>query len=145
MAKKSDDGKWYRVSFRLIGDGVPVDEIESSLGLTPDFIGKKGEHLQGNIIRAKAHTNFWTWQFPAESNMPFEEQISGLLDVIEPKKAILQEIMSLPDVQGELFLGYGSENGQGGAYISHDTLSRLSDLGLSLDIDLYPPPNADED
>ena len=32
----SEDGKWYRVSLRFMGDNLPVEEIESRLGLTPD-------------------------------------------------------------------------------------------------------------
>jgi hypothetical protein len=144
MVKLSEDGKWYRVSLRLMGDGLALYEIESKLGLVPSHVGKKGEHHRGDPRRAKYQSNVWVWKYPAESDVPFEEQITGLLDVIEPKKSILKEILSLPAVEGELFLGYGSENGQGGAYFSPDVLKRIAECGLSLDLDLYPP-GGDED
>ena len=73
------------------------------------------------------------------SDVPFEEQITGLLDVMEPKLGALKEILSLPGIEGELFLGFGSGNGQGGAIFSPELLRRVADCGLSLGLDLYPP------
>ena len=145
MVKLSEDGKWYRVSLRLLGDGLPVDEIEARLGLVPSSIGRKGEHFRGDPRYAKHQLNVWVWKYPAESDVPFEEQIAGLLDVIEPRKAVLLEIVSLPDVEGELFLGFGSLNGQGGALFSPGLLKRIAECGLSLDLDLYPPSGDDEE
>ena len=145
MVKLSEDGKWYRVSLRLMGDGLPLDDIESKLGLVPSHTGRKGDHFRGDSRRAKYQSNVWVWNNPAESDVSFEEQITGLLNVIESKKSILKEILSLPDVEGELFLGYGSQNGQGGAYLSPDILKRIAECGLSLDLDLYPPGGDEDD
>ncbi len=139
MFKESNDGKWYRVSLRLMGDGLPIDEIEESLSLIPTVKNQKGSRLKPT--NAKCETNVWVWASPHDSDVPFEKQIEDLLLVIEPKKKILKAILQEPNVEGELFLGYGSENGQGGAYISSDVLKRIADCGLSLDLDLYPPGN----
>jgi hypothetical protein len=143
MVKLSEDGKWYRVSLRLLGDGLPVADVEMMLDLTPSSVGRKGEHFRGNPRYAKHPSNVWVWKYPAESDVPFEEQIAGLLDVIEPKKSALLEILSLPGVEGELFLGFGSQNGQGGALFSPALLKRIAECGLSLDLDLYPPSGDD--
>lgn len=137
MAKLSDEGKWYRVSLRFMGDGLLADELEDKLGLSPSHIGKKGE-FQG-AGRSRYESNVWVWKYPEESDVSFEEQISGLLTIIEPKKSVLKEILSMEGVEGEIFLGFGSENGQGGAYFSPDLLMRISACGLALDLDLYPP------
>ena len=59
--------------------------------------------------------------------------------MLEPKLGALKEILSLPGVKGELFLGFGSGNGQGGAIFSPQLLRRVADYGLSLSLDLYPP------
>jgi hypothetical protein len=40
---------------------------------------------------------------------------------------------------GELFLGFGSGNGQGGADFSPLLLKRIGECGLMLSLDLYPP------
>jgi len=138
MAQLSEDEKWYRVSFRLIGDALPVDEIEAKLGIVPSSIGRKGEHIRGNPRYAKHQTNGWRWSYPAEPTVPFEKQITELLNAIDPKKDALLEILALPEVEGELFLGFSSGNGQGGAYFSPSLLQRIADYGLSLMLDLYP-------
>jgi len=135
----SEDEKWYRVSLRLLGDGLPMNEIEAKLGLVASHLGRKGEP---NHRGWKPLSNVWTWRYPADSNVEFEEQIAGLLDVLEPKVDALKEILVLPEVEGELFLGFGSSNGQGGAFFSPDLLRRIADCGLSVLLDLYPPSSA---
>ena len=139
----SEDGKWYRVSLRLMGDSLPVEEIESLIGLAPDSLGRKGEHLRGDPRSVKHHANIWVSKYLVNSDVPFEEQITGLLDVLEPKLGALKEILSLPDVRGELFLGFSSRKGQGGAVFSPELLRRVADYGLSLSLDLYPPGGDD--
>ena len=138
MLVASDDRKWYRVSLRLMGDALPVEEVESRLGLTPLSFGRKGEHLHGDPRYARYQTNVWVSKYLSNSHVPFEEQISGLLDRLEPNRGPLKELLSL-DVEGELFLGFSSGNGQGGAIFSPELLKRVADFGLSLSLDLYPP------
>jgi hypothetical protein len=134
----SEDGKWYRVSLRLMSDNLPVEEIESRLGLAPESFGRKGEHLRGDPRKARYQTNVWVSKYLVDSSVPFEEQITYLLDLLEPKFGALREVMSLQGVEGELFLGFSSRNGQGGAIFSPEVLRRVADCGLSLSLDLYP-------
>ena len=135
----ADDEKWFRVSLRLMGDTIPIDEIERMLEIAPSSIGRKGEHLQGNPKRAKYETHIWVWSFPAEPSVPFETQIADLLERLEPKKDALLEILALPKTEGELFLGFSSGNGQGGANFPANLLQRVANCGLSICLDLYPP------
>jgi hypothetical protein len=137
MFKGSEDGKWYSVSLRLLGDGLPIDEIEASLGIVATEKNPKGSPHE--VTGEKRRTNVWVWSTPHDSDVPFEKQIGDLLEIVEPKKAILKAIIQRPGVEGELFLGYGSDNGQGGAYFSAETLQRIADCDLSLSLDLYPP------
>jgi hypothetical protein len=131
----SEAVKWYRVSLRLLGDGLPIDKIEAKLGLVASQVGRKGE---SNHRGWKHPSNIWVWRYPAESNVEFEEQVAGLLDVLEPKLDALKEILGLPEVEGELFLGFSSSNGQGGAFFTPELLRRIADCGLSVSLDLYP-------
>ncbi|HEX8457450.1 MAG TPA: DUF4279 domain-containing protein [Pyrinomonadaceae bacterium] len=130
--------KWYRASLRLMGDGLSVNGIESKLRLKPSYVGVKGERVDNNPRRGKYETNVWGWRSPCDSTVPFEEQIAGLLERIEPVRSELLEILSLPHTEGELFLGFGSANGQGGAYLPPDLLRRVAACGLALSLDLYP-------
>ena len=143
MLRESDNGKWYRVSLRLMGDALPIDEIEESLGLEPTDKNAKGSRHK--VTGERRRTNIWVWSTSHDSNVPFEKQIYDLLEVVEAKKEILKAIIQRPGIEGELFLGYGSDNGQGGAYISVEVLKRVADCGLSLSLDLYPPPGDSED
>jgi hypothetical protein len=128
-----------------MGDALPVEEVESRLGLTPVSFGRKGDHLHGDRRYARYQTNVWVSKYLFNSNVPFEEQISGLLDLLEPKRGSLKELLSLPDVKGELFLGFSSGNGQGGTNFSPELLKRVADYGLSLSLDLYPPGREEND
>jgi Domain of unknown function (DUF4279) len=144
----SEDKKWYRASLRLKGDSLPIDEIESKLELKANSIGKKGFSLnryKSPILNEPLETNVWYAEKLTENNVPLENQIEIYLEKLEPKRKYLQEILSLPNVEGEFFLGFSSENGQGGAYFSAELLKRVSDLGLSLSLDLYPPSDFEED
>jgi hypothetical protein len=136
MVKLSDDQKWYRVSLRLMGDGLPIDEVETRLGISPSQYGHKGDPLRHG---GRYESNVWVFSNNSESDIPFDIQIESLLTMIEPKKDVLKEILKLPGVEGELFLGFGSENGQGGAFFSSGLLLRIAECGLSMDLDLYPP------
>jgi Domain of unknown function (DUF4279) len=143
----SEDKKWYRASLRLSGDLLPIDEIESKLGLKASSIGKKGlplNNYKSQILNTPLKTNIWCSEKLAENDVPLENQIELYLEKLEPKKEFLREILSLPDVEGEFFLGFSSENGQGGAYFSAELLKKVSDLGLSLSFDLYPPSDFEE-
>ena len=143
MFKETDDGKWYRVSLRIMGDALPIDEIEDSLGLVATDKNRKGS--RHDVTGEKRRTDVWVWATPHDSDVPFEKQIGDLLEIIEPKKEILKAILQQPGVEGALFLGYGSDNGQGGAFMSADILRRIADCGLALDIDLYPPSGDSQD
>lgn len=121
-----------------MGDKLSINEIEAKLRIKPSYVGLKGEHFQDSVLRGKYETNLWGWRYPSESDVPFEEQIVGLLAEIEPVKSELLEILSKPETEGELFLGFGSPNGQGGAYLSPELLRRISDCGLAISLDLYP-------
>ena len=118
-----------------------MNEIEAKLGLVASHVGSKGEPNH----RGRKHlSNVWVWRYPAEPGVEFEEQIAGLLDVLEPKIDALKEILALPEVEGELFLGFSSSNGQGGAFFSPELLSRIADCGLSVLLELYPSSSYEE-
>ena len=141
----SDDESWHKVSLRVIGDAVPLDDLGPMLGIEPTIIGRKGEHIGGAADRAIYDTNIWMWAYPASARVPFETQISALLDRLEPHRSSLREFFSSSGVEGELFLGFSSANGQGAAYFSREILERIVSFGFSITIDLYPPGEGDSE
>ena len=139
MRESNHDEKWFQVALRLQGDNLPMDEVENRLGLKPSSTGRKGEHIGNDPQRAKYPTNIWVWTVTKNSSVPLDQQIEEMLEVLEPKRDTLMEVLALPDVEGELFLGFSSSNGQGGAYFSPSLLSRVVESRLALNLDLYAP------
>ncbi len=143
MKESNHNGKWFRVTLRFWGDNLLVDEVEKELDIQPDFKGRKGEHINGNPRYARYSTNGWGWWFTSDTTVNFEDQIGSLLELLEPKKRALAKILSSSGIQGELFLGFSSSNGQGGAHFPSSLLARVAALELALNLDLYPPGQAE--
>ena len=140
LANEVNEDRWHRLSFRIFGDNLPEpQEIEERLQLSTYFEGRKGQHIRNNPRYAKHSTSFWGWRFTTDRTVGFEEQISQVLAVLEPKATELKKLLALPGIEAELFLGYGSESGQGGAYFPASLITRVGALGLAMHIDLYPP------
>src|SRR5689334_3809455 len=103
----TEDERWYRVSLLLGGERLPVDSISTKLQIEASYVGRMGEHIRGNPRYAKHWTNTWNWDFPADSETPFEEQLSGFLDRLEPVRDLLRELLRIEGVTGEVRLGFG--------------------------------------
>lgn len=130
------DENWSRVSLYFCGDGLPFEEIETKLGINPSDAGRKGETV--GRIGGKRLSDVWSWLYPVNSDVDFETQVSGILDVLEPKKEALKEILALPNIEGYLLLAFSFKWGQGGGLFSNQLLKRITDCGLSLCLDVYP-------
>ena len=115
------------------------DEITRSLHITPTISAKKGQKYTNNPHSGTRETNLWVWTFTKDNTISFNEQLSHFLSVLETKRETLHTILSQNGVSGELMLGYASESGQGGDYLSSETLKRISSLNLGILLDLYPP------
>jgi len=122
-----------------MGDGLLVDAIEERLELTPSSVRKKGQSYKDNPAFGRCQTNVWLWRNPDASDVPLGEQITSLLDVLEPKKDILKEMVAAPQVEAQLFLGVCSAKGTAAMYLPNALLQRIAKLGLSVDFDLYLP------
>jgi len=134
----TEDQKWHKVSLRIVGDQIPIDEIAAMLDIQPSYIGRIGEHINNNPKHAKHEINLFVWRYTTDTAIPFEDQISDLLEKLELKKQVMESILSIPNTYCELFLGFGSGNGQGGAYLSPQVLTRLSVMGMAISLDFYP-------
>jgi hypothetical protein len=130
--------KWAKVSLRIWGEGLPLDEIEGRLGLKPDRLGRKGEPLGGHGL-AKFQSDFWCWAVTAESSVPLERQLELALEVLWPARNAIGALLHEADAEADLFLGFSSANGQGGATFPVAVIKKLAELGIPLTLDLYPP------
>ena len=139
IVKLFDNGEWCTITFRLLGDELPLLEIEDKLNLDADKVIAKGQPLCDNENSAEATTNIWTWDLPNRGNtVEMEDQLIDFLEVFEPRKSALSAILSNSQTRAELFIGYGlPEDSQGRFMITHELQRRLADLKINLSFDLY--------
>jgi hypothetical protein len=128
--------KWSSASLRITGDTLRPDQITVALGIDPTRSGLKGERIssRNDAIR---RTSFWLKTSPLPDERPLHEHLEWLLDSFEPKHQVLSLISK--EHSCDLFCGFSSENGQGGACLGTDLLGRLAGFGVPLVLDLYPP------
>lgn len=79
----------------------------------------------------------WRFESPLPKKEPLSSHVNWLLEACRGKEAVIRELASALNV--ELFCGFSSGNGQGSFSLENELLSRISGLGLSLVLDLYPP------
>jgi Domain of unknown function (DUF4279) len=133
-----DDEKWAAVPLRLFGDSLPLDEVGVRLDLAPHRVGKKGERRGGNPRHAKYETSAWSWSL-ASDRAPLEDQLAAALNILEPRRERLMTLIRETGATADLFIGFSSGNGLGGARFSPELLERLAKFGLPLEFDLFPP------
>lgn len=135
--------KWFRVSLRISGDTLDPCSIEPLLGLLPQTFGIKGKAREGKNgkIYSAYSTNVWIHSLDLDASIGFDEQINHLFHQLGDKAEALRKLCNTEGIEGELFCGFGSENGQGGDSLSPANIKRIADAGLFLTLDLYPPDN----
>jgi hypothetical protein len=69
-----------------------------------------------------------------------QDHLEWLLDHFEPKLDVLNLISK--EHRCDVFCGFSSENGRGGACLGTELLARLARLGMPLVLELYPPGTA---
>ena len=136
---ETDRDTWYQVTVRIASDNYTPEEITSAISIRPTFEKRKGEFVEAIADGSKYCTNLWGLSYTTDDKVPFEEQLSGLLEFLEERLASLRKFLSISGVDAELFLGFGSSDGQGVASFSPQLLTRISALGFGIQLDLYPP------
>jgi hypothetical protein len=128
--------KWFRASLGIWGEELRPDEITSRLELKPTRTHIRGE---GKSSRNQLvwKDSYWSFDCPIAAEHNPVEHLEWLLDLLEPRAAILKEISARFRV--EIWCGFSSENGQGGFTMVASTLKRIANLEIPMTLDLYPP------
>jgi hypothetical protein len=127
--------KWSSASFRIGGERFEPGEIEAILGFSATSFKLKGERLSPRLTMTRRNS-VWVLKCPLSDQLPLQEHLEWLLNVLEPKLDAISGLKQKHKI--DLFCGFSSENGQGGFTLSPSILTRLSNLGISLVLDLYP-------
>jgi hypothetical protein len=131
-----DSGKWFRASLGIWGEELRPDEITSRLDLKPTRIHIRGERKSSRVPLLWKES-YWSLDCPINGESDPSDHLRWLLDVLEPKSAMLKEISARFRV--EIWCGFSSESGQGGFKLDANTLQRIANLDVPMTVDLYPP------
>ena len=132
------DEKFAAASFRVFSDTHAAEYFTQIFGEMPDSIGVKGELISPNgRSKAKYRANLYRIRSNLPTSAPLEDHLQALVARVEPFADRFSDAKAVGSVN--IFAGYGSWNGQGGAVLSSDLLRRLAALQVDLILDLHPP------
>ncbi|MFJ4598106.1 DUF4279 domain-containing protein [Kitasatospora sp. NPDC088861] len=129
--------KWSAGSLRITSWTVRASEISVRLGITPDHEYERGSlSSPRNPLSRRRGAAVWILKSGLDNDRWPEEHVAELLRRLVGKHDELASLAA--DCKLELFLGFGSESGQGGCALPSALLREAGDLGLDIALDLYP-------
>ncbi|WP_405792530.1 DUF4279 domain-containing protein [Streptomyces sp. NBC_00029] len=132
------DTKWSAGSIRITSRTVRAEEISVRLGVVPDEQLEQGSLMSPrNPSSARRETSVWIRRSGLGSDSQLEEHVAALVRLVNGCREELTRLSV--DCDLELYLGFGSDNGQGGCVLPAHLLAEVGGLGLDVVLDLYPP------
>lgn len=131
-------GVEVRAAFRVMGPNLDPAEISRLLELEPTESHRRGDPRFGKS--GQRYSDFseglWGWRPALSDNEPFAEHLDALLNVLEPKAAVLQQLRDL-DLRLDFFVGVFGSEGNFVLVLEHTLMKRLGALGVDLVFDVY--------
>lgn len=126
-----------QVTVRFVGDHVDPQLLTSKLGIKPSKAHKKGEqtHKQSSSVYP---TGYWGIDSPYALDQPFKKHLEYLLDLLEPKISILQQLREI-GLCPNVFCGFSPLEEELSTFIDLESniLERIARIGASLDMHIY--------
>jgi hypothetical protein len=132
---REEDFKSFHACLRIFGDALNPEEVGERLGLAASMSHAKGSPNSRAPLLWKE--SLWCLKSPLSSECDMADQLEWLLDTLEPKASLLEELSK--HYKMDFFCGFASSNGQGGFRLDPLILARLAMLNIPLVLDLYPP------
>ncbi|MEU9269006.1 DUF4279 domain-containing protein [Streptomyces sp. NPDC048251] len=130
--------KWSVGSIRITSRTVRAEEISVRLGIVSDEQFERGSLMSPrNPDSHRRESSVWIRRSGLGSGNRLEEHVAALVRLVDGCREELTRLSA--DCDLELYLGFGSENGQGGCVLPARLLAEVGGLGLDIVLDLYPP------
>lgn len=131
------------VSVRVASDVLDPDDITRLMQVQPKFAARKGDQRDRGGRTVTQRIGIWTFALSERPSPEWEldDAVNALLDRLPADLSIWHELGRVHrlDVFCGLFMGGDNQ----GADLRPQTLQRLAERGLTLDLDVYgPPPDA---
>lgn len=126
------------LELRVMGRDLEPQEVSRLLELEPTISHKRGDDRTGKAAKSSSEYSegLWAWGPSLAEIEPLAEHVRALVDVLEPKIAVLQHLRNL-GLRMDIFIGiFGSDNNFGFT-MSPELLEKLGRLDIDLDFDVY--------
>ena len=129
------------IAIKISEFDLDIPEISQMLNLIPSHSHYKGESYnfktsEGDIEKVY-ESNYWEYRFEIESNEWVQIFINNFInEIILDRKNILQPISKVSRMEFFVGINYYEEPNPS-FHFEHEAIKLLSDVGFSLDIDLY--------
>ena len=114
----------FSACLRIFGDGLDIDHVTRTLGLTPTHAHRKGE-LHGSRSVPWPH-DMWSYEPPVDTARPLHEHIMALWQAVRPHIQYLRGLKKRFHV--DVFCGYRSSSGTAGFEVDHRCLGLFAEL-----------------
>lgn len=122
-----------KVSLRVVGDELCPEEITRVLCCQPTECRKKGDEIESKKFIRKSPTGVWLLRSNGASTI--DDAVTALLDQVSNDRSVWQNLTK--QFRAEFFVGIFSDTTQAGITLTASTIQRLSELGLSIGLDVY--------
>jgi hypothetical protein len=129
----------FAVSFRIMGRVLDPDALSRILRIEPSEAHRKGDARPASAGRDYAPFSEGLWCLNSElsEDRPLEEHLEALLTRIAVHKKDLAALKR-KGCRQDIFIGSFANDANLGFTLSAETLSRLHELGIEVNFDLYP-------
>jgi hypothetical protein len=138
-----DTEAYHRVYFRATSGALSIDELRSMTCLKPTEFWNKGD------LRKYGNSTYTFSSFvilPNPEPHAFEDKLKKLFDVLEQDKDGIKRLVD--NAHGYIQVAMDIHNGNGmigGPHLDEDDIKRMSNMGLSINFDLYVGGNSFKD
>jgi hypothetical protein len=121
--------------FRVVGDDLDPEEITRLLGRAPDLARRKGEIIHAAGRERVAITGAWIVNTDSSAPANLDRQIDKLLAGTTEDLAVWRRLTDRYRV--DVFCGLFMKEPNERIAISPQTLQKLAERGIELDLDIY--------
>ncbi len=127
---------WVKLTLRIASEVLSADEIQTRLNDVPSETIRKGEPVSKRNPHGPAHReSICFFESPRPEDVSPEEHLTWLFEFCDRHRAELHSLAGACTT--EAWLGYGSDNGQGGFSLTSQQMAKLGSMGVDIVVDLY--------
>ena len=122
------------VNLRISGTGLCNEKISAGLNISHSHFNKKGDTYTNKYTK-KTITypeDSWYAGIEAQEDETPEDMLSRFVDMLHPHSEYLNKISSSFDVT--LWLSFYPDNEQMNVQLTHSTILKICDMGISMNI-----------